>query len=806
MVPAARWVMSFASGNGVDPWYQSGAGAVYPDRWATNMEVWQRYYAARAANHPFWWTMPFNEPDYSGWGEGSPQNLYDIMGYLVGSTNFSSSAMAGGTTLNDDVALSWFNTISSRATIGTTHCLAGSASSYVNFIQSVSAANATPINPEAHNLMEAVMGAEYGLKGVAWWGPALRARGSFAIACQGNQLGYADDWNNWTAAAVYRGTNNSVQAFLGGSERMATTTTYRFFSRDRDVFYDGNGPQRAYTLTVPGGTGYQVNQPDEEQLVNISWGADVQPSVNGRYIVVNCNSHLALEVPGSSTANGIQLDQASYTGALNQQWDVNPLPNTLGGDISYFSIKAAHDGVTVDLNNFSFANGDQIQQWNGGTNEVEQWYFQYLTNGYFKIRSRWSGKCVGVNGASKINGAKIVQFDDNGSPDQQWRLIPATTSTFDFIPPAAPTGVTTTVNAVSVQLNWNANTEADLASYTVLRATNSGGPYDIVARGLTNHAFTDKSANQPQTYYYVVEAVDRSLNMSANSAEINAAPACGPTLVAHYTFDGNTNDSSGNANTASATGSPTFIAGKFGSALNLSGASQYAMVPAGIMASVTNFTIAAWVNWSGGNAWQRIFDFGNNTTQYMFLTPGSGSGTLRFAITTNGPGAEQIVETSPLPVSQWEHVAVTCSGNTARLYTNGIFAASGTVTIPPASFNPALNNLGMSQYPADPLFNGKLDEFYIYNYALSDTEVARLATNNQPPPPFIPTTLSNTVSANSLLLSWPSNYLGCTLQSNAVGLTASGSWFAVPGSSATNQLSLPITTSISNVFYRLVYP
>jgi hypothetical protein len=357
-----------------------------------------------------------------------------------------------------------------------------------------------------------------------------------------------------------------------------------------------------------------------------------------------------------------------------------------------------------------------------------------------------------------------------------------------------------------VQLNWSANTEADLSSYTVLRGTNSGGPYEIVARGSASNAFTDKSANQPRTYFYVVKAVDRSLNTSANSAEVSATPNCGPALVARYAFEGNASDSSGNANHATLIGGPTFVAGEYGSALNLNGTSQYAMVPAGIMASVTNFTIAAWVNWNGGGAWQRIFDFGNDTTQYMFLTPSSGSGTLRFAISTNGnaPGAEQILETAPLPVGQWRHVAVTRNGNTSRLYTNGVLAASGTVTIAPANFNPALNYLGDSQYP-DPFFNGRLDEFFIYNYALSSTEITRLAAN-QPPPPTVPTAISVSVAGNSLLIGWPSSYVGCRLESNSVSLMATGSWFTVSGSASNNQMSLPLDRSSSSVFYRLVYP
>ena len=40
-------------------------------------------------------------------------------------------------------------------------------------------------------------------------------------------------------------------------------------------------------------------------------------------------------------------------------------------------------------------------------------------------------------------------------------------------------------------------------------------------------------------------------------------------------------------------------------------------------------------------AWSRVFDFGTGTNDYMFLTLSAGGGPLRFAITTNGNGAEQ---------------------------------------------------------------------------------------------------------------------------------------------------------------------
>lgn len=202
-------------------------------------------------------------------------------------------------------------------------------------------------------------------------------------------------------------------------------------------------------------------------------------------------------------------------------------------------------------------------------------------------------------------------------------------------------------------------------------------------------------------------------------------------LMAYYKFDGNTNDSIG-SNHATATGSPSYTTGKIDQAIDLDGSNDYVTLPAGLF-DTDDVTVAAWVNWDGGAIWQRIFDFGNDTSQYLFLTPSSYSNTLRFAITTSG--SEERIETTQLATGRWVHVAVTLEGDTGTLYVNGSPADLGSITLNPSDFNPAINYIGDSQWSADPLFNGRIDDLRIYNYALSPTDITMLANgaaNNAP--------------------------------------------------------------------------
>ena len=204
-------------------------------------------------------------------------------------------------------------------------------------------------------------------------------------------------------------------------------------------------------------------------------------------------------------------------------------------------------------------------------------------------------------------------------------------------------------------------------------------------------------------------------------------------LTAQYEMENNVQDSSGNNLHGTVFGAPMYTQGQtgYGMALLLDGEDDYVELPIGsTMSTLSSCTIATWVNWSGqGDAWQRIFDIGTDTTVNMFLTPSTGAG-IRFAITAASSGGESRLNASPPLSTGWHHVAVTIDGTSMsmQLYLDGEIVASGSTQVTPANLGQTTNNwLGRSQYPTDPYFNGSLDDFRIYNTALSEGQVRFVA-------------------------------------------------------------------------------
>ena len=208
-----------------------------------------------------------------------------------------------------------------------------------------------------------------------------------------------------------------------------------------------------------------------------------------------------------------------------------------------------------------------------------------------------------------------------------------------------------------------------------------------------------------------------------------------PALVAHYRFDepGGTvaADATGNGRTATLTGAG-WTSGRTGNAVLLDGSAGHVALPAGILTGATAFSIACWLRLGAATDWSRVFDFGSGTGANMFLTPRSGTGTARFAITATGAGGEQRIDApAPLPTGSWVHVAVTKAGSLGVLYVNGTeVARNAGMTLGPADLGATTRNwIGRSQY-ADPYLDAAVDSFRVYSQALTATDIAALGAQS----------------------------------------------------------------------------
>ena len=294
-------------------------------------------------------------------------------------------------------------------------------------------------------------------------------------------------------------------------------------------------------------------------------------------------------------------------------------------------------------------------------------------------------------------------------------------------------------------------TSSSFACIRYATASNPLGPW--THRGIvlgqvtstTNHPAIVQFRNQWYMIYHTAEAagggnfrrslaIDR-LNFNADGTMQLVTQTRGPGQAARYAFNqtsGTTvTDSSVNVRHGTLVNGPTWVAGRFGNAVNLDGSDDHVSLPVSAVQGLGDFTISAWVRQDTAATWSRVFDFGRGTAANMFLTPRSSAGTARFAITAGGGGAEQRINgTAALPTGVWTHVAVTVYGSTGILYVNGAEAGRNTaMTLRPADLGALTQTwLGRSQY-ADPFLDGQIDDFRIYNRALSPSEITAVANS-----------------------------------------------------------------------------
>lgn len=232
------------------------------------------------------------------------------------------------------------------------------------------------------------------------------------------------------------------------------------------------------------------------------------------------------------------------------------------------------------------------------------------------------------------------------------------------------------------------------------------------------------------SYHCAGSGANETLNSRARQLWVHPAAQLG-----QWNFNGSP-ASTVNGYHGTVFGSPNYATGKIAQAIDLDGTDDYVDLPDAV-GRTRDMTVASWVNWDGGNDWQRVFDFGTNTYQYFCLTPKAGGAGLRLVLkdAVNAKNTEYQVNAPVIATGQWVHLAAVIRGSYMSLYVNGkpVGSTFGIVSSP-GDF-PATNNyIGKSQYN-DPYFNGRIDDFRLYGKALDGPEIWALwgqSTNNAP--------------------------------------------------------------------------
>ena len=676
---------------------------------------------------------PFNEPDLDENKYWFKSTFLEVARLIKADSYFDGIRICGGNTLNCDRAWDWYEDLREVLDEGNTHQLAGSFDNYADFFTKVRAEGRMAANDELHNVGEAIVGVQYGMQTGIWWGFDSHARGQFCRDSQeGVRLGYGEDRSNWTSGAVYRNDKTSeVHAYLGSSERQAYNSSYTFVSPFKDVYFDGRGPTRHWAYDIPGGTGYQKGQTNAERVIDVTWGADVQPdTINGTYQLMCRSGRRVLSVTQTTASSGTQICAKKATTSTYDDWIVEPVSPRVGGDFGYFYIKNAKSGFPIDGWNWSLTSGSELRVFDGSFGDNEQWYLKYAGDGYYYIINRYSNLYLTASGTSA--GALVNQSTFNTVEGkrqlQQWRIIPVDAAC-ETDAPAVPTGLQAIPQSASVLLSWNPCADEDLAGYMVLRADAVTDEWNTIARKLSTTTFIDNNLEPGHTYRYAVRAIDRSDNFSVASDTIEANTLGGHAMTAYWPFDESLTDQTVNHFDAALYGTKKFSTlssmVKIGTgSLFLDGASNV-QLPYQVV-NTKEFTIAFWVRWTGTNSGdgQRLFDFGYDHNHCLYLTPAEKN---KMRLVMRNGNHEQILEASKL-VSTWRHVALTFCADAVRIYVNGELIAETVITLPIEDVvRGPLNYLGRSQRGDAPGFKGYFDDFRIYNYALPSSAIASLA-------------------------------------------------------------------------------
>ena len=348
--------------------------------------------------------------------------------------------------------------------------------------------------------------------------------------------------------------------------------------------------------------------------------------------------------------------------------------------------------------------------------------------------------------------------------------------------PSNPRPANGTIYSQSTNLKLDWAGSENTVTYKVYFGTDAA---NLTHKGdVSTPGFTIPNIAENTTYYWRVDAVNEIGTTTGPNWSFQTLALAEAELVAHWSFDATSGtvvvDETpyGNNGTITGISSPQWVTGKVGNALDMSNAAGISTAKVSVPSNNQNyfddhsFTISMWVKIN------KPYSFAAGQDAYLIhkgtfeATTGKWYGiqikneVLTFAID------DGITKTNiDVPVgastsynlfnNEWKHiVAVRDKGNNQiKLYINGLLASQKSSASTSGTIGKS-DDLQIGNSPENKPFHDIIDEVRLYNYPLSETEIAQLYNVAEPETPKAtnptPAHQASGLDRSEVALSWSS--------------------------------------------------
>jgi hypothetical protein len=160
------------------------------------------------------------------------------------------------------------------------------------------------------------------------------------------------------------------------------------------------------------------NPQQHYQFVPTSVASGGSKIAMGRYTLTSVNSGKCLDVAGSGTTDGTNIQQYSCNGTGAQAFD-------LMLESGYYHLINANSGKGMEVSGSGTADGTNIDQWTVANTDNQRFSFVDKGNGQYNVVEKQTGKCVDVVGQYTTDGANVQLWTCNGQTNQLWTLAPS---------------------------------------------------------------------------------------------------------------------------------------------------------------------------------------------------------------------------------------------------------------------------------------------------------------------------------------------------------------------------------------------